>query len=418
MLYDNAGLAQAYLEAYQLTGNADYATIARETLDYVLREMTSPEGGFYSAEDADSEGIEGKYYVWTPDEVQAVLGEVDAPKFNAFYDVTPGGNFEHGWSILKRAMSLEAFASRYGMDEADARYWLNERREMLRIAREKRVHPLRDDKILTAWNAMMISAMAQAYQVLGDARYAEAALKAGSFVADTLMPEGRLLRRYRDGHAAIDAFQEDYAWLILAYLDLYETTFELTWLQRARQLTTTMIREFWDDADPGFFLVGRHQEAMVAPTKDTYDGATPSGNATALLALLRLATLTDDHLARDKAEAMLARQKRALERHPSAYQAFLCGVHFWLGPVKQIVVGGRPDGDDTHALITAVWHHYRPNTVLAMADGADANELIPLLEGRHVVDGPAMAWVCVEETCSLPTTDPQALGDALAPVHP
>jgi uncharacterized protein YyaL (SSP411 family) len=418
MLYDNAGLAQAYLEAYQLTGEADYATIARETLDYVLREMTSPEGGFYSAEDADSEGVEGKYYVWTPAEVQAVLGEADAPMFCAYYDITPGGNFEHGWSIPNRAMSLQAFSDRYGMTEPQARVWLDERREALRVVRDRRIHPLRDDKVLTAWNAMMISAMAQAYQVLGDTRYREGALKAGGFVADVLMPEGRLLRRYREGHAAIDAFQEDYAWLILAYLDLYETTFETRWLQLAKDLTTTMIREFWDDADPGFFLVGRHQEAMVVRTKDFYDGATPSANATALLALLRLAALTDDQLARDKAEALLARQKRHLDRHPSAFLAFLGGVHFWLGPVKQIVIGGRPDGDDTQAMIETVWHHYRPNTVLAKADGAAATELIPLLEGRHVVDGPATAWVCVEQTCTLPTTDPQDLAAELAPAFP
>jgi uncharacterized protein YyaL (SSP411 family) len=415
MLYDNAGLTHAYLEAFQLTGDDAYATVARETLDYVIREMTSPEGGFYSAEDADSEGVEGKYYVWTPEDVTAVLGEIDAPLFCAYYDIKPGGNFEHGWSIPNRVMPLDTFATRYDMTPAEAEIWLAERRETLRLARDKRIHPLLDDKILTAWNAMMISAMAQAYQVLGDPRYKEAALKAGTFVADVLMPDGRLLRRYREGHAAIDAFQEDYAWLILAYLDLYETTFELSWLHLAKELTTTMIREFWDDADPGFYLVGRHQEAMVAQSKDFYDGATPSANATALMALLRLATLTDDALARDKAEAMMARQKRSLERHPSAFLAFLCGVHFWLGPVKQIVIGGRADGDDTHALVEAVWHRYRPNTVLALSDGAAATDLIPLLEGRHVAEGPATAWVCVGQTCTLPTTNPQDLHDELAP---
>jgi uncharacterized protein YyaL (SSP411 family) len=418
MLYDNAGLVQAYLEAYQLTGDATYATIARETLDYVLREMTSPEGGFYSAEDADSEGVEGKFYVWTPDEVQAILGETEAAMFNAFYDIKAGGNFEHGWSIPNRVMSLAAFAERFAMEEADATDWLNERRERLRLVRDQRIHPLLDDKILTAWNAMMISAMAQAYQVLGDGRYREAALKAGTFVADTLMPEGRLLRRYRDGHAAIDAFQEDYAWLILACVDLYETSFELRWLHLAKALTETMVKAFWDDADPGFYLVGRHQEAMVAQPKDYYDGATPSANATALLALLRLAALTGDSMAQDKAEAMMARQKRHLDRHPSAYLAFLCGVHFWLGPVQQIVVGGHPDGDDTQALIEAVWQRYRPNTVLAVADGDAATELMPLLSGRQVLDGQATAWVCVQQTCSLPTHDPQVLSDALAPTHP
>ncbi|MBC7543649.1 MAG: thioredoxin domain-containing protein [Candidatus Sericytochromatia bacterium] len=414
MLYDNAGLAQAYIEAYQVTGNERYATIARETLDYVLREMTSPQGGFFSAEDADSEGVEGKYYVWTPTDVRAVLGEVDGDNFCTFYDVTAKGNFEHGWSILRRTMTVEAFAERLGIGVREAEQFLAQSREALRLARNLRIHPLRDDKVLAAWNGMMISAMAQAYQALGDIRYLEAARKAATFVASEMMPAGGLLRRYRDGDAAIAAFQEDYAWLIPAFLDLYESTFDLQWLRLAKQLTETMVQEFWDDAGTGFWLVGRHQETMVSQPKDYYDGATASANSMALMGLLRLAALTGDTDAQDKAEAMIRRQTPQLERQPTAYEAFLMGVHFWQGPVKQVVIGGRPDGDDTAALLRAVWQQYHPNTVLALSDGAEAEALIPQVTGRHVTDGQAMAWVCVEQTCQLPTSEPKALADALA----
>lgn len=293
MLYDNALLALAYLEAYQATGKEIYAQVAREIFTYVLRDMTDPEGGFYSAEDADSEGEEGKFYVWTPEEIQDVLGEADGELFVECYGVTPEGNFE-GKNILNLLdVSWETIATRKGMTLHELERKMSEAREKLFEVREKRVHPHKDDKVLTSWNGLMIAALARGGRVLGDERYTAAAEKAVSFIWRYLRREdGRLLARYRDGEAAYLAYVDDYAYLAWGLLELYEAGFDVSHLEKAIELTHQMLDLFADEEKGGLFFYGRDAEQLLTRPKEVYDGALPSGNSVAACNLIRLARMT------------------------------------------------------------------------------------------------------------------------------
>jgi len=293
MLYDQALLAMAYTEAYQVTGKVKFARVAREIFTYVLRDMTAPEGAFYSAEDADSEGKEGLFYVWTPREVKERIGDELGDLFCRFYDITEAGNFEEGRSIAHMRMSLKAFAERKGMDLKKLEAVLEDARDRLFDVRKKRVHPLKDDKILTSWNGLMIAALAKGYQVFADPKYADAAQRAVAFVLKGLRTAGgRLLRRYRQGDAAYPGYLDDYAFLVWGLIELYEATFEVSYLEEAITLNKAMIDIFWDKQGDGLYFTGKGNEPLIARSKEIYDGALPSGNSVAALNFLRLSRLT------------------------------------------------------------------------------------------------------------------------------
>ncbi|QKI81428.1 thioredoxin domain-containing protein [Kroppenstedtia eburnea] len=418
MLYDNALLAYAYLEAYQVTKKDAYAGTAREIFTYVLRGMTSPEGGFYSAEDADSEGEEGKFYVWNPSEVKEVLGEEAGELFCECYDITPHGNFEQKRSIPNRIhSSLEEIADRRGRDVEELREQLEVSREKLFRAREERVHPHKDDKILTSWNGLMIAALAKGARVLGDESYAEAAEKAASFILERLRDEkGRLLARYRDGEAAIPGYVDDYAFLVWGLIELYEATFRPRYLKSALELTREMLELFRDEEEGGLYFTGRDAEKLLTRTKEVYDGAVPSGNSVAALNLARLARLTGDTGLREQADRQIRAFAGSVGQAPTAFSFFLTAVQFFLGTPKEIVIAG-PDGDhDTELMIRRVQQAFLPEAVLLYkpeGKGEEVTQLVPFLAEQGAIQGRATAYVCENYACMAPATTLEELAERL-----
>jgi len=407
MLYDNALLATAYIEAYLITGTELYADVAKQIFTYILRDMTHPEGGFYSAEDADSEGVEGKFYVWRPDEVRDVLGERDGTDFCTLYGITEEGNFE-GRSIPNL---IEPGISESWFDETPVE--LDERfeacRQKLFEAREKRVHPGKDDKILTSWNGLMIAALAQGFKAFGDQAYREAAEAAATFIEKKLISsDGRLLARYRDGEAKYTAYVDDYACYIYGLLELYEATFNLVYLDRAVQLCRQMIRWYWDEEHGGFYMNAHDSEQLLTRLKELYDGAMPSGNSVAAYVLQRLAHLTgDDELSR-LAQRQLFAFAGEVNRYPNGYAMFLHALMFAIGPSREIVISGEPDDPETREMIAAIRRRFLPQTVVSLHPpgeaGAAASRLMPVLEGKTPVNGQPAVYVCENFTCQAPVS--------------
>ena len=397
MLYDNALLAQLYTQTYQVTKQPLFARIVRSILDYTRREMTAPEGGFYSTQDADSEGEEGKFFVWTPQEVMDLLGEEDGAAFCRYFDVTARGNFE-GKNILNipQAYEVDEDAMARGCD-------------CLFEAREKRVKPGRDEKIQVSWNGLMISAFAQAYRVFGDPVYLKGASDAARFIDENMRTDrGLLLHTYTDGRARFNAYQDDYACLIVGLIDLYESSFEPSYLVAARDFMEVMIDQFWDREDGGFFYTGRDHEALIVRSKNPFDNATPSGNSMGAMALLRLGTLLEREEWRDMAARILHLFGRHIQEVPSGFGNMICALDLYLqGPVEVAVLGDR-EGADTVALLDVVNKTWRPNVVLC--GGSDpVSDAIPLLKNRGMIDGRATAYVCRNFVCSEPVTDAEAL---------
>jgi uncharacterized protein YyaL (SSP411 family) len=392
MLYDNALLASCYLEAWQLTKKDLYARIVRETLDYILRDMTSKEGGFYSAEDADSEKIEGKFYVWNPQQVVDVLGK-DADRFMKAFDVTPRGNWEpHEESIPKHQSVLHV------VEDGD----FSDLKKKMFEARSRRVRPHLDDKVLTGWNALMISAMAQAGAVLDEPRYRDAAVKAAGFLLTAHRKDGRLLRTSRLGEAKLDAYLEDYAYLAAALLDLYEATFDASYFAEAKALVAKALQLFWDDTAGGFFVTATSHESLIARMREEYEGPHPSGNSVMALTLLKLFDYTGDAAYRDRADKVVRSFKSHLERYPMGHGWMMVALDYLKGPSREIVI----TGPDPAPLLKVVRSLYLPNKVVALADGKAA---IPLLEGRGPVQGKSAAYVCENMTCKKPVTSPAEL---------
>lgn len=426
MLYDNAQLSRVYVEAWQLTHKPLYRRIAVETLDYVLRDMTDPRGGFYSAEDADSEGREGKFYVWTPNEIRDVLGEKDGALFLEAYGVTATGNFE-GTNILHLSpQNLRGGGpgARTEPDEGagEALEQTVERLTPLRFRlldeRARRPRPGRDEKALAAWNGMMISGLARAYAALGEKRYLRAAEKAAAFVlSEMTAPDGGLLRVWRQGAAKQPAFLDDYAELSNGLVDLYEATFNLRWLDWAETLVQAMIRNFWDEKDGAFFFTSPGRDAdLLVHTKPFYDGVVPSGNSAAALALARLGDLLGKNSYLEKARRTAA-FNGDLARAPQAFLNMLTVVSYLDSPVEIVIVGPK-DAPDSRELLDQVRGHFLPNKVLAQFDpaGRDAaclRKRIPLLDDRGTIDGKATAYVCRKFTCERPVTTPEALAKLL-----
>jgi uncharacterized protein YyaL (SSP411 family) len=397
MLYDNALLARAYLHGWQVSGEPVLRRVCEETVDWALREMRGPEGGFCSALDADSEGVEGKFYVWTPDELREALGDDGLTRDAvAFFGATEGGNFE-GANVLE------------GRGPVPER--LSDIQAALLAARSERVRPGLDDKRLTSWNALMISALAQAGAALERADYVAAAAACTEFLLSEMRDlDGRLLRTWKDGRAHIDAYLEDHAYLLEALLTLYEATFDPRWYAEARAMADTMIERFADKEHGGFFTTAADHREGFARQKDLDDSPTPSGGASAAFGLLRLARLSGDFGYERHALDVLRVRAPIVGEHPHGFGHTLQALDFYLAPVREVAIAGEgPGGDGVRALAQVVRGAYRPHTVLAggVSDG------IPLLEGRSPVDGRAAAYVCEHFACKAPVTDPEALAAAL-----
>jgi uncharacterized protein YyaL (SSP411 family) len=392
MLYDNALLARAYLHGWQVTGEPLFRRVCEETLEWALREMRAPEGGFYCALDADSEGEEGLFYVWTPDQLREVLGEEDAATAAEYFGVWPGGNFE-GRTILTR-----------GEREPDD---LEDLRRRLYDARAQRVWPGLDDKRLTAWNALMISALAESGAVLEREDFLEAARVCADFVLSDLRgADGRLLRSFKDGESKLNAYLEDHAFLLEALLTLYEATFDPRWFGEARMVADAMIERFADPERGGFFETSTDHEPLLARRKDLEDHPIPSGNAAAAYGLLRLAALTGEHAYQEHATGVLALLHPVATRHPHAFAHLLQALDFHLARTREVALSG----EDTSELARVVRSAFRPHLVLAGGEPGD----VPLLADRPPVDGQPTAYVCEGFACRAPVTEPAALEELIS----
>jgi uncharacterized protein YyaL (SSP411 family) len=414
MLYDNALLSRLYVEAYQATGDEFYKRIAEETLDYVVRDMTSPDGGFYSAEDADSEGEEGKFYVWTPEEIRGVLGEEVATLAERYWDVTARGNFE-GKNILYVPRQPERVAAEFGLSPEELWERMKEIRSKLFAAREARARPGRDEKILAAWNGLMLRSFALAARVLKREDYEEVARRNALFLLEKLKVDGRLRRSYKDGQARFNGYLEDYAMVADGLVELYEATFETRWLVEAASLADDILDLFWDEGGEIFYDTPADHEELVTRPRDAYDNAAPSGTSVATDVLLRLSLLLDRDDYRERAEAILDSSSGGMERLPGAFGRLLAALDFHLSRPREVAIVGDPQAQDTQALVDTVYALYLPNKVVAGRAPADeeAARLVPLLADRPMRDGQPTAYVCEGYACKNPTTDPEELARQL-----
>ena len=408
MLYDNALLATTYLEAYQATREPDLARVARQTLDYVVDRMTVPEGAFAATEDADSEGVEGKFYVWSLAEVVETLGPVAGQTFAAAYGVSESGNWE-GSNILHMPRPLRDTAVKIGRDIEGLRAELDASRALLLAARDRRVPPSKDTKVLTAWNGLMIAAMAEGSAILGDRRYLDAASRAAGFLLDTMRtPEGRLFRSYKDGRARLNGYLDDYACLIDGLTRLFEVSGEGRWIEAAIGLCSAMIEEFGDAAG-GFYYTGRGHEALIARQKDTFDNATPSGNAMAATALLRLAALTGREDFESAGRRALEAVQAIMAKTPTAAGQSLIALDSLLSPSREYAVVGTEGVDQA---LAAIYSRFEPGKVVAPSTGGDST--LALLEGRPARGGQVTAYICEHSVCKEPIVGLEALREALS----
>jgi uncharacterized protein YyaL (SSP411 family) len=415
MLYDNALLSRLYLHVYQQTKDDFYKRIAEETLDYVLREMTDEGGGFYSTQDADSEGHEGKFFVWTVDEIKDVLGEEDAALFCAYYDVTEAGNFE-GKNILHVSRTVEDVAKEAKVPAEHLQEALERGRHKLFEVREQRVKPARDEKVLTAWNGLMLASFADAAAILERDDYRHVAEKNAQFVLENLRRDGLLLRTYKDGQSKLNGYLEDYAFFIDGLLALYQATGRFRWLEEAMSLADRMVEEFWDAADGGFFYTGKSHEELIVRSKDYFDNATPSGNSVATEVLLHLAALTANEDYSRKAVTIFRLLREPLERYASAFGRLLGALDFYLSTPKEIAIIGAAESEEMRALLREVWTRYLPNKIIAQTteDDARSAEVSPLLRDRPMINGRPTAYVCEHYTCQAPTNSAAELASQLS----
>jgi uncharacterized protein YyaL (SSP411 family) len=418
MLYDQALISRVYLDAYKITGNPEYERIVCETLDYVLRDLCDSDGAFYAAEDADSEGHEGKFYVWTPKEIQAILGKDQARVFLAYYGVTDSGNYEHGQSILNVTQSLDALAIDLGMTKDKIQARLDEAQAILFKIRDKRIRPHRDNKIITAWNGLAISSLARAGSALGRSDYVLAARTAASELLAKLEVDGRLMRSLAMGQASGPGFLDDYAFLIAGLLDLYESTFERRWLEQAVRLAGRMIELFDDPTGKGFYLAGRDIETRLQRGhKPDYDGAVPSGNAVAALCLARLGRLTGDAVLTEKAESVIQFMASRMETNPLALTTGACALASWLYPSTEIVLVGEASEPELQAMQQILYKAYMPNVVTASysssQDTPKIETLIPRVKGLVQLNGATTAYVCENFTCKQPVTSSEQFTDII-----
>jgi len=430
MLYDQALLAMTYTEAFQATGKEEYRRTAQEILAYVLRDMTSPEGGFYSAEDADSEGDEGKFYVWSEPEIQQALPQEDIQLLIRIYNIEKGGNFseqstgrETRSNILHLTRPLSETAAELKMPEEELCQRLEKARERLFAAREQRVHPGKDDKVLVDWNGLMIAALARAAAAFSEPRYARAAEKAAEFILKRMRrADGRLLHRFRDGEAAVQALADDYVFLTWGLIELYEATFEPRHLGAAMDLNQELLLHFWDDKNGGFFFTAEDGERLLFRQKEVYDGAIPSANSVAFLNLLRLGRMTGEAELEAKAAQMSRAFAGPVTASPAAHTFFLAALDFTLGPLHEVVIAGDPEAPDTQAMLQELRKRFLPGVVLLLRpisqDRPKIVTLAPFTKDLAGLNGRATAYVCANHACHLPTTDIGKMLELLAIPRP
>ena len=413
MLYDNALLAGVYLEAFQVTADPEYARVARETMDYVLSRMAEPEGGIAATEDADSEGVEGKYYVWTLGEIEQVLGPDRAKVFASVYDVTREGNWEDH-SILNLPRPIDQAAKALGRDPDDLRAALDADRRDLLEARERRIPPAKDTKILTSWNGLMLAPLAEGARILKDERYLDAARECAGFLLDRMtQPDGRLLHGYKDGRAKFNAYLDDYACLIDGLTRLFEATGEPRWIASALEISQVMIAEFWDEGQGGFFYTGTSHESLIARPKDVYDNATPSGNGMAATALLRLSAVSGRADLQGIGEATLRSVRKILEQAPSAAGQSLVALDFLLGKRREIAVIASEDPQEFAKALETIASKFLPHAVVAPNPGGSPTREVPLLADRPTREGKVTTYICENFTCEAPVIGIDALAENL-----
>jgi uncharacterized protein YyaL (SSP411 family) len=418
MLYDNALLIPCYLEAFQATGESWYREVVEEIAGWVLQEMTSPQGPFYSTLDADSEGEEGKFYVWTQLEIQQILGLEEARLFSDVYGVEADGNWEHGENILHRIKTFAQYARLAGIQEFDLRARLDHSRRTLFEVRSRRVWPGRDEKALTSWNALMIGALASAGAVLEKSEYVNASSRAADFILTKMRtPDGRLLRTWSAGSPPkLNAYLDDYAYLVDALVSLYEATFEPRWVEAAVELAQVMVEQFWDAGEDSFYYTGRDHEQLIARVKDTHDNATPSGNAVAVTGLLRLVKLIGRSDLLEKAEATLRSHRGLLASHPLAAGQMLMALDFSLGPVQEVAIVGDLDKADTQQVVRAARRGFHSRRVVALKPATGPSQRlensIPLLAGK-LGQGLVTTYICQDFACQAPLVGPDAAEEAL-----
>jgi uncharacterized protein YyaL (SSP411 family) len=407
MLYDNALLSRLYLHTYQITGDNFYRQIVEETLDYILREMTNPTGGFYSTQDADSEGIEGKFYLWEYEEVMATLDLEEAQGFCQHYNISREGNFEQS-NILHISQNTDRTHQNAGRQS-----WTQTRKKLLEI-REKRVPPGKDTKVLTAWNGMMLRSLAEAAATLQRPDYLEAATRNAAFLLSSLWVNNRLLRTWKDGQSKLLGYLEDYALLINGLLSLYEATFDVRWIDAARELGDSIIELFWDPIQEIFYDTGKDHETLLVRPRELTDGATPSGGSVSIEAMLRLSLLTGNDAYRKVASTTLRSMNKILGTHPTALTYWLSALDFYLSTPKEIAIIGVPEDPATNALLQVITQRFQPNSVLAGSHAStESGQRIPLLEGRSMINGEPTVYVCENYTCKMPVTNPKDLENLL-----
>ncbi len=405
MLYDNALLARLYADAGRALNEAEFLAVSREILDYVLREMTSPEGGFYSSQDADSEGEEGKFFLWTLREVERIVGPDLAPIAERYFDITEEGNFEQR-NILHRTIEPADAARMFGKTEEEIESAIATIRAKLLAARNQRVHPGRDEKILTAWNAMMISAFAEGYRAHHEPRYLEAARRAAEFILRTMWDGRALKRSYKDGVARFNAYLEDYALLAGAMLDMYQASLDSAWLERARMLADVIIDRFLDRQKGGFYFTSDDHEALITRSKAAFDGSTPSGNSAAVMALLRIGEYTGEDRYRAEAERTLKLFREFIEKQPFGFSHMLEAVDLYHRGPTEVVLAGERDSAEFREWMDRLGLLYVPNLALFAADSGGSIERLPeQVHGKTQRDGRLTAYVCRDRTCSAPITD-------------
>ncbi|MGB7292809.1 MAG: thioredoxin domain-containing protein [Thermodesulfobacteriota bacterium] len=417
MLYDQAMLAMAYIEAYQATGKKDYERTAREIFSYVFRDMTDPGGGFYSAEDADSEGEEGKFYLWSEMEIKQVLGKDDAEFFIKVFNVSEAGNFGEeatgrttGDNILHLKKPVAEIALSLNISEEELDKKIQSAREKLFTVREKRVHPHKDDKVLTDWNGLMIAALAKGAQAFNEPEYAVAAGRAVDFILKNLRDKnGNLLHRYRDGESGIRANLTDYAFLVWGLTELYEATFDVNYLKTALELNGELIKNFWDDANGGFYFTPNDVEELIVRQKEINDGAMPSGNSVAMLNLIRLGRITANSDLEQKAAKIGEVFSKVIKQYPSAFTQLLVALEFGIGPSYEVVIAGDSKADDTVVMLEALRKQFLPNKVVLFRasenNASDISRFAEYAKNHTSLNGKATAYVCLNYECQLPTTD-------------
>jgi hypothetical protein len=409
MLYDNAQLVRIYAHAHTITREPLFKSVVSETADYLLREMLHPDGGFYATQDADSEGEEGKFFVWTEDEVNRLLGEEDTEIFCRMFDIGEPGNFEDK-SILHPILSVDQASKLFRKDPSEIAALVARAKQKLFAGREKRIKPFRDEKIITAWNGLMLSGLAEAIKLSGNPAWIEAAKRTVEFIFSKMFRDGFLLHTYKDGQAKLLGFLDDYAFVAVGLLDLYEALFDKSYLDRAIQLTDIMQREFWDERDSGFYFTGKSHEQLISRAKPIFDASIPSGNAMAIQLLLRLYHLSGNDQYRTSAEKVLRSYYDAMESQPFGFAHMLCALDLYLEGAKEIVIVGNPADADVKELVAEMSSLYLPNKVLQLATpGTSLADISPLLQGKTQINGKATVYVCQNFTCSAPVTSASEL---------